>query len=282
MTILELKRYCYFYLNSTFDVGELQCVVARLMLDVYGVSKNDVILCGDKQIDIDVEILDKILSRISDGEPIQYVVAQESFGDLNLYVDNGVLIPRPETEELVNIIIDENRAGVKLSILDIGTGSGAIGLSLARAFGDASVRGLDISDSALTVARKNRSLHNVKNIEFEKCDILSIDALDATFDIIVSNPPYVTNSERGEMCSNVLDYEPHSALFVEDDNPLLFYKKIADLASKSLNKGGKLYFEINERFSSEVQKLLEECGFSSVVGVDDFRDKPRFVKGVIL
>lgn len=280
MTISELKRYCNFYLSAAFDLGELQSLVRRVLQDVYNVSTRDLIVEGDREIEVDQKYLDRLLDRITLGEPIQYVLSTENFYGRDFYVDGGVLIPRPETEELVRMIVAENGYSTALDIVDIGTGSGAIALTLAAELKESRVVAIDISKDALRVARRNCLALGIENVEFRECDILSAASLDSKFDLIVSNPPYIADSERELMANNVLDFEPHTALFVSDSDPLLFYRKIADLAVGSLKDGGRLYFEINERFGEATADLLRERGFESVEIIDDFRDKQRFVKGI--
>ncbi|MFI3322966.1 MAG: peptide chain release factor N(5)-glutamine methyltransferase [Rikenellaceae bacterium] len=289
MTIIELKRYCNFYLSNSFDIGELQAIVNRLLDDVYGITMRDVILMPDKEIEVDTAFLDELLIKVCDSVPIQYVVQNEQFLGRDFYVDSSVLIPRPETEELVELIIKENIDSKELNIIDIGCGSGAISISLAAELKDSKVIAVDISKAALNVAQNNATKHKTENISFVEQNILTSDNLNFVnseniekYDIIVSNPPYVTDSEKSLMASNVVDYEPHTALFVPDSDPLLFYRKITQLASKSLKNGGRLYFEINEQFGKECQDLLLEYGFNDVEIIVDFRDRVRFVKGVFL
>ena len=279
MTIIELKRYCSSYLSPIFDLGELQNTVYRVLEDAYGVTRRDLVLDENKEIEINMKDLDIIIEKISNGEPLQYVLGFENFRGHDFKVTSNVLIPRPETEQLVEIIISEHINRDDLSILDIGTGSGAIAITLANNLkGD--VHAWDISEEALSIASYNAKKIGAHNVEFKRVDILSCDTIARQYNIIVSNPPYVTHTEKSAMQSNVLDFEPHLALFVDDDNPLLFYKKITNLAEHGLLIGGRLYFEINEMYGKEVGELLSCCGFSDVKVIDDFRDKTRFVTGV--
>jgi len=210
----------------------------------------------------------KIIKRLQNEEPIQYILKKTSFYGLPFIVDKNTLIPRPETEELVAWIIEEASKGKlhkkdKISILDIGTGTGCIPISLAKNLIKSSVSAIDISQKALLIAKKNALLNNTK-IDFFEMDILNTESLPQKFDIIVSNPPYVRELEKREIKKNVLQNEPHLALFVDNNNPLLFYKKIADLAIKYLRQDGLLFFEINQYLEKETVKMLEMKGFKNI------------------
>ena len=186
-----------------------------------------------------------------------------------------MLIPRPETEELVWTIVERHRSDSGLRILDIGTGSGCIAVTLAAELPDARVTAVDISDTALRIARRNAERHR-QTVRFERRDILT-GPPEGEFDLIVSNPPYVTESEKRQMSPNVLRYEPHRALFVPDDDPLLFYRAIAGLGRRLFAPGGTVYFEINERFGTQTVELLENEGYREIVLSKDFFGKPRTV-----
>lgn len=280
MTISELKRYCTYQLSAEFDLGELQSVVGRLLADVYAVSRRDLLLDENREIEVDMKELDRIILKISKGEPLQYVIGFETFFGRDFTVNRYVLIPRPETEELVRIVLSEVENSGAINVLDIGTGSGAIAITLAMELRDSSVEAWDISHAALSVAEINRARIGAENLTFLQRDVLLLNEIERKYDVVVSNPPYVPNSEKEQMLGNVLDYEPHLALFVDDTDPLIFYNKITALAAKGLNNGGRLYFEINERFGDDVAKLMKQSGFSEVEVVVDFRDRVRFVKGV--
>ncbi len=196
-------------------------------------------------------------------------------------VTPDVLIPRRETEELVQLIFEQNHSKDPLTILDIGTGSGCIPIMLKKKLGKAKVYAIDISNSALDIAEKNAKKMN-SEITFLQADILKMNALSFdTFDIIVSNPPYVTIQEKELMHRNVTEFEPHLALFVTDDDPLIFYRKISELAFKSLNSYGQLYFEINEKYANEVKEILMQFGFSHIEIIKDMQGKDRIVKGIL-
>lgn len=223
--------------------------------------------------------VESIIERLKKHEPIQYILGETEFFGLTFHANKNVLIPRPETEELVELILKENDK-IGLSVLDIGTGSGAIAIALAKYMKNADVSAWDISSKALDVATLN-SKANSTTISFKQVDALSEYPLDKKFDIIVSNPPYVLESEKKSMEQNVLDYEPHQALFVPDNDPLLFYKRIADIALNLLNPQGKLYFEINQAKGKEVTDMLEEKGFTNVTLFQDLSNKDRMVRAVL-
>lgn len=256
--------------------------MAYQLLEFYGgLSKIDIALDPNAEIEVALENkVNRALARLLDHEPLQYVLGEADFYDLTFSVDSNVLIPRPETEELVKLIIDKH-SWAALSILDIGTGSGCIPISLKKNWPRAQMRACDISLGALELAKTNSRRHEVL-VDFFYCDIL--DAANWStehYDVIVSNPPYVLNSEKEAMRENVLGYEPHLALFVEDDDPLLFYKAIADFALQSLNEGGALYFEINEAFGTETQRMLEDKGYQNASVHEDIFGKARMVSATI-
>ena len=225
----------------------------------------------------------KAVDRLRNHEPIQYILGETEFFGMPITVNKQVLIPRPETEELVSWIIedvDKNEA----TILDIGTGSGCIAISLAKKLNNAVVSAIDISTRAIEVAKKNTLINNV-NIEFSRVDVLNFEAdldlhhkWESKFDIIVSNPPYVRMQEKKLMKLNVIDHEPDIALFVEDDDPLLFYRKISQLSKQYLRHNGTLYLEINEYLGLEMEKMLNKAGFKHVILKKDMFGKNRMIK----
>lgn len=222
------------------------------------------------------------LAQLADFKPIQHLTGKAFFSDDVFKVSRDTLIPRPETAELVDWIINdhqENHQGASLKILDIGTGSGCIAVSLAKAIKEATLWGLDRSKKALKIARQNAAAHQV-NIHWVQADIFAAPPFSESFNVIVSNPPYLRLSEQKDMPPNVLNHEPASALFVADESPLCFYECIADFAGKYLREGGQLYFEINEAFGKEVQALLTQKGFEQVCLKQDFLGKDRMVKAV--
>ena len=224
--------------------------------------------------------INNIVKRLRAYEPIQHITGETEFFGLPFIVNKNVLIPRPETEELVELILNQNKkAG--LSILDIGTGSGAIAIALAKHLKNAEVSAWDISKEALLVARGNAEKNSV-NITYEQVDVLNDYPADKRYDIIVSNPPYILESEKRNMDKNVLDYEPHLALFVPDNKALIFYERIADIALEILNTNGKLYFEINQAMGKETVKMLEGKGFSGVVLHQDISKNDRMIKAEVI
>ncbi len=244
-----------------------------LMEELHSVTKIDLVIDANRECD-DSQV-QRVISLIKEHTPIQYITSRSEFLGRSFYVENGVLIPRPETEELVLKIVREYSHSK--SILDIGTGSGAIAVSLALET-NAELTALDISPKALKIAQYNAQLLGADKIEFRLCNILSTKSLDKKYDVIVSNPPYIRKSEKGMMRDNVLLHEPHIALFVENDDPLVFYRKIAQLAIVALEENGALYFEINEALDREMVEMLEEIGFGDVDLCRDMFDKARIIK----
>lgn len=262
-------------LAGVAEPQEVQAMIRVIFEDVFNYDQVDVALRQESELpDFAPECIADIIACLQRHEPLQYIVGKARFHGHQFKVTPAVLIPRPETEQLVDLIIDEN-PGSDLRVLDMGTGSGCIAISLARALKFAQVDALDISRDALAVARENAAALKVKVRLFES-DMLSPQP-PATYDIIVSNPPYVCWSERDAMDNNVKDYEPGQALFVPDNDPLMFYKAIAPYAAQSLARGGSLYLEINQRFGNEVKRLLEQNGFGEVRIIDDSYGKTRFV-----
>ena len=246
--------------------------------DVFNYDQVDVALRQESELpEFAQERITDIIARLRCHEPLQYIGGSARFHGHRFKVTPAVLIPRPETEQLVDLIIDEN-PGSDLRVLDMGTGSGCIAISLARALKFAQVDALDVLRDALAVARENAASLKVK-VRFFESDMLAPQP-SATYDIIVSNPPYICWSERELMEANVKDYEPGQALFVPDNDPLLFYKAIAPYAAQSLERGGRLYLEINQRFGAEVKRLLEDNGFDEVRILEDSYGKPRFAAGI--
>jgi len=270
----ELKRG----LNGVAETGEVQAMIRVICEDVFNYDQVDVALRQESELpDFAPQRIADIIARLQRHEPLQYIVGHARFHGHQFKVTPAVLIPRPETEQLVDLIVDEND-GSDLRVLDMGTGSGCIAISLARALKFAQVDALDVSRDALAVARENAAALKVK-VRFFESDMLAPQPA-ARYDIIVSNPPYICWSEREAMDSNVKDHEPGQALFVPDNDPLLFYKAIARYASESLERGGRLYLEINQRFGNEVRRLLEDNGLDGVRIIEDSYGKVRFAAAV--
>lgn len=277
MTRRELWNKVYDAACSVYAEREARSYTAFVCENRLGMRFTDVIVepaapCPD------YEELPQILAAIRDHCPAQYITGFAWFLDRKFAVREGVLIPRPETEELVRMIADRYKGRSGLRVLDVGTGSGCIAVTLAAELKQAEVVAVDVSESALEVARENARRHRV-SVDFVRCDMLQ-EGPSGHFDLIVSNPPYVTLQEKDEMRPNVLRYEPHRALFVPDDDPLVFYRVIAEYGCRSLNPGGMLWFELNERYGSEVASLLEQSGYSEVAVHDDMFGKQRMAEAV--
>lgn len=264
-------------LTSVYDVGEAKAIVRMVLEARFGMSAADV-YCG-KVTQLSAEenaSLIKIIERLADAEPVQYVLGEAFFAGRRYKVCPGVLIPRPETEELCRLITASAANGSK--ILDIGTGSGCIAITLALDVEGADVTAWDISDDALRTAKENAESLFAK-VSFQKKDALNLHPCDnETWDVIVSNPPYICEKERKSMFRNVLEYEPEQALFVPDDNPLLFYNAIAEYAENALESGGMLFFEINPVYAEMLKNSLGMCGFEDITLVNDMFGKQRFIK----
>ena len=287
MTYQELWRQ----LTQVYDEGEAKAI-ARLVYEVrFGLMTADLFIGKDTQLSTDDQkLLEEIAKRLLQQEPVQYVLGEAEFGGRTFHVEPGVLIPRPETYELCQWIIEER--GKKHSaegclqpkgckkeesdILDIGTGSGCIACTLAADIPHAQVTAWDISDNALRIASENAKRTHV-HVSFKKVDALNIPST-SQFDIIVSNPPYICDKERAAMERNVLEHEPELALFVPDDNPLLFYRAIARYAKQALTPDGELYFEINPLYVNEMEAMLRQEGFAHTEIREDQFGKQRFTK----
>lgn len=229
--------------------------------------------------EIDLARWTEIVSELKTQRPIQYILGETEFFGLRFKVNENTLIPRSETEELVELIIDESGKWKveNLKILDIGTGSGCIAISLAKNILNSNVSAIEVSEKAIETAKINAESNEVK-VNFILKNILETEDLQEQFDVIVSNPPYVRNLEKHEIKTNVLEFEPHLALFVEDNDALIFYRKIAQLALKNLTENGKLYFEINQYLGKETVELLENLGFKNVKLIKDIYENDRMIK----
>lgn len=282
MLVKTLRKYFNEELLGYYPETEVTSFFQMLCENLLNLTRVDIslslyqVVSGKKYHKFQIAI-----ERLKIYEPIQYIIGETQFYGLNFNVNNTVLIPRPETEELVDWIIKENKAKNEINILDIGTGSGCIAIALAKNLKHASVFALDVSNEALDVTKKNAA-NNEVNIEFIEHDILNLglEINDLKFDIIVSNPPYVRKLEKDLMQDNVLKHEPHLALFVDDDNALLFYKAITEFSKKHLSQNGKLYFEINEYLGESTKALLENENFKQVELRQDINQKDRMLKGV--
>ncbi len=272
------------------DPDEIQSITYQVLENLLGLSRTDIL--SEKQVNItNIEArLSETVKRINHHEPLQYIIGEADFFGRKFTVNPAVLIPRPETEELVHLIISELKErpleierdeNAKKRILDIGTGSGCIPISLALEILNSEVFALDISEDALNVAEQNAHRLQAK-VQFARLDILNTNIPFQNLDVVVSNPPYIAMSEINDMSRNVVEHEPHIALFVEDDDPLLFYKTIVKKSKLGLKPGGLLVFEINERFGKEVAEVLKKNDFCNVEIIKDLSGKDRIVKGIYL
>ena len=263
-------------LTPLYEISEAKAIV-RWVLDVrFGLSMADILCDKVNQLSADDQKeLETMTQRLEKGEPVQYIIGMADFCGRQFHVAPGVLIPRPETEELCRWITQKNRPSV-LSVLDIGTGSGCIAVTLALEMPKAKVTAWDISDETLRIAQKNAQTLGAE-VTFEHQDILNVSLHDK-YDLIVSNPPYILPKERDGMGKNVLDYEPHQALFAPEEEPVIFYQRIGDYAWQSLNPGGALYFELNPLTADEVSDYLQRLGFSEIEIRQDQFGKQRFLK----
>ena len=279
MKLSQLKINFTTVLQGVYDKEEVHCFFYILCDFFLQYSRFEVSMALDTIVSAkNITAFDMALLRLKKQEPIQYILGCTAFYGLTFKVNEHTLIPRPETEELVDWVLSNlHDKDSVLDILDIGTGSGCIAISLAKNIPTARVSGLDISEKALEVAQEN-AVKNQVLVSFCKKDILETTALKNKYDVMVSNPPYVRQLEKKAMNVNVLDYEPGVALFVPNEDPLLFYRKIAQLAMVSLQTKGWLYFEINEYLSKEMNVLLKEIGFANIEIKKDFREVPRMIK----
>jgi len=275
----ELARTMQRELSREYGEKEARAMVRLIFHHLKGWNVTDMVINDDREVsEYIVGKINMILDRILTGEPLQYVIGEARFYGMDLKVSPAVLIPRPETEELVDMIVREN-SGSDLRVLDIGTGSGAIAIALSRNLPFSHVTAIDISEEALDVARRNAGTLHAR-IDFLHQDVFCYEPLQESFDIVVSNPPYIAESEKMGMERNVLEHEPRMALFVSDDNPLIYYSRIAEIGHRTLVPGGRLYFEINPRFSDDLRKMLVSDGYADVNIVDDISRRPRFAVAI--
>lgn len=287
MTVKEAKIHIRRELSDFYPKNEILSFLKIIFEDVFAFSSVDLLLQENEIFpENNLQKLNGIIHRLKKSEPLQYIIGFTEFYGLRLKVSPDVLIPRPETEELVDLILTENCEKENLQVLDIGTGTGCIAVSLARNLPSPRVFALDVSKEALKIAKSNALLNNI-DIAFIQGNILNHEDLKITvqkklsFDIIVSNPPYVPFSEKAFMEKNILDYEPRLALFVKNDMPLIFYDAICRFAKQNLNKNGKLYFEINEKYGEAVKRLMISFNFKNIKIGKDINNKARFVSGKV-
>ena len=284
MTIKHYRDYFIQELTPLYDVGEVESFFYLILEAKHQLHRVDLALQPDLAFsESELKIWSSILEQLKKEIPIQYILGVTHFYGLEFEVNSAVLIPRPETEELVDWIVQKSKIKNQKStikILDIGTGSGCIAIALAKNLPNAQVFALDVSEQALATAKTNAELNQV-TIQFLHQSILETENLCQQFDVIVSNPPYVRELEKQEIKKNVLDNEPHLALFVEDNDALIFYRKIAQLAQKNLNPQGQLYFEINQYLGQEMLDLLREMGFKNSVLRQDIYGNDRMIQCTI-
>lgn len=275
--MINLVKHIKSELSAFYDPREAESFLSIILYETLGITTQKRLMGGALELSEEkLSEINAVIERLKRHEPIQYIFGKTEFYGLDFTLTTDVLIPRPETEELVEWII-QSVGNEPLKILDIGTGSGCIAVSLAKNLPLAELSAVDVSPEALAVAEENARRSGV-SVRFLQENILEVDSLGGTFDVIASNPPYVLDSEREDMERNVLDYEPCLALFVPDSDPLRFYRKIGELAFQSLQEGGLLFFEINSRFGSETKAMLQEIGFQDILVKKDISERDRFVK----
>ena len=277
-TALQLLRS---QLQGLYPDTEIRSFSYLIIEKLTGFSRTEVYVNKNTLFSVEQQHeIESFIEKLKKYVPIQYILGETEFYGLPFYVNESVLIPRPETEELVDWIRNENDRTAELQLLDIGTGSGCIAIALKHEFKNSVVDAFDISVDALDTAKQNSALNNL-TINFSAIDILNVPDLPTKWDIIVSNPPYITEREKEGMLANVLDHEPHLALFVPDNDPLLFYRNIALFAQKHLNANGKLYFEINREAGLSCIELLNTMGYRDVELRKDILRNDRMVKAIL-
>ena len=261
--------------SECYPEVEARQIAEMILLAKGAISRNDLLI--EPNIELEIPDLDIIADELSSWRPVQYIVGKAEFADMELTVREGVLIPRPETEELVDWVAREAKSDAH--ILDVCTGSGCIAIALKRMVKSGEVWAMDISTDALAIARENGAEYapDVHFVEGDALTDFSTHFEGVTFDAIVSNPPYIPDSDRALMRPNVLEHEPDLALFVEDSDPLIFYRAIAQTGRKVLKADGRLYFEIYESLVEEMKEMLEREGYTDIVVREDFRGKPRMI-----
>jgi len=279
-TIKDIRVYVSQELDTIYLEPELSALTNIIIKTLLGVTKLHQIYLADQTVTpTQIQSCIRICRELKTGKPVQYILGETSFYECRLKVTSATLIPRPETEELVDYVIKENK-GFTGNIIDFGTGSGCIAIALARNLPGAKIFGIDISEEALEIAKENALVNNA-NVLFYKSDILNpgIGALPKA-EIIISNPPYVRESEKKLMNRNVIDFEPHTALFVSDNDPLVFYRAILSIAEKILFPGGRVWFEINEALGNSMVDLLTSFGYINIEVIKDINNRERIIKGL--
>lgn len=280
MKVKVLRELFHTELNKINSKEEINSFFYLLCENILNRSRIDLALQPELELTKNSEnTFRQALQQLRESYPIQYIIGSTEFMELDFDVNESVLIPRPETEELVNWIISSASKEADLGILDIGTGSGCISVSLAKCLPASLVKAMDVSEKALEVAKTN-AIKNRASVTFMKENVFELDKLPNKYDIIVSNPPYVRESEKKHMRNNVLKFEPDIALFVTDTDPLIFYRHIAKLALKGLNSNGALYFEINQYLGNELTSLLEKLGFKNIELKKDIYGAERMIRAI--
>lgn len=277
-SLRDLLPYFKRKLKSVYEEDEIENIFFRITEDTLNLSKRSVLSEDKRLTESELLTFKEYVDRLTANEPLQYILGEADFFGLKFKVSSAVLIPRPETEELVDLIIKENQLKSSFDLLDIGCGSGCIPISLKKNIRDAKITSIDISPQALEVAKKNSEQLNTE-VVFLEMDVFSDSVYGLpSYDIIVSNPPYIADSEKDAMHANVKDYEPNLALFVRDDDPLIFYKRIFQFAKSNLKSHGLIYFEINPHYADELIKLAFQNQFSSALIIADLTGNNRFLK----
>jgi len=263
-------------LGSMYEIEEIDALWKYSLQDKLNIKVEQHKLAQPLLTESNLNTIIPVLERLGEGEPYQYIIGEVEFYGCKLIVDKRVLIPRPETEELCELVLSENDATKPLNVIDLGTGSGCIPIALKSKAPTWKVDAVEVDEGALSLAKENAIKNNLE-IGFQQLDLLStIDHRLSTYHIIVSNPPYIAEKEANTIKENVLVHEPHLALFIADEDPLLFYRKMLDIGQHSLEKGGKFYFEFNEQYGSEMVELMEQKGYSDIRIVKDLSGKDRF------
>ncbi|MDE7427275.1 MAG: peptide chain release factor N(5)-glutamine methyltransferase [Muribaculaceae bacterium] len=280
MTLNDLRKCLTALLEDVLGRDEAEVTARILMEDTLSLSMTQMVLDGTRELEeISVERLMEMGRRVADGTPVQYVTGKARFIGNDYEVNEATLIPRPETAGLVDLVTDYAGPRTDLRVLDVGTGSGIIAISLARALKFPVVEAIDVSEDALKVAASNARRLNT-SVAMTHGDIFTLTPVPEIYDIIVSNPPYIPGEEADEMEARVLLHEPHYALFVPDSDPLMFYRAIGRYAQVALKPGGALFFEINPRFAAELEQMLQHMGFSEISVMRDYLGRLRYCKAV--
>jgi len=280
-TVSAIKSYMIERLTGFYSEREVNYFFKSAVTKRLNLNDTEFLLASNNRLsESDLLFFRSVVKRLQDREPFQYIIGNTWFYDLQLKCDKRALIPRPETEELVDLIIRENQNQLNLNLLDLCSGSGCIAISLAKNLKESKVIGIEFSQDAIDLSKKNSLLNHVA-VSFLYGNVLEnlpIDIEDKSIDIIVSNPPYIPLKDKEKMEKNVLDFEPHMALFVSNENPLVFYQSIAKHATYKLKDKGLIYFEIHEDYGSETKNMLEDIGFENVIIIQDLQGKNRFIK----